>query len=705
MMRYTKIAWILVLSVLLCGCANVTGQVEETPGENVSGDAPGQDGTGVSGGNTENGQSSIYAYSGTTVIDTLNGGDLVYRADEEETIAGAAGSPDMLFVLIYRDAVLNGVGGDATGSGHAPDMPYSLLAVNRNANFPKAALRGAGFISAGVELNLTDGYPKPSQDMSALSENTVWNETRQEIDTFSSTISGEILGYYQGKLYMVYRAYEDEEDAWHWYAYCYEQQPDGGFARSQDALCMTVMDLYSLGYRFCGDAEEMFAGLDAYGRLLVWKQEEAKIYAVAVDGSIVWERQIDPKVTNIQGTDGRFLTGVGFTQDAGGGYYSIYDLEGTFYDGTDVREGTYVWSDGSYLGMSDGYLYYYRYNKTSYEQNQYTFYRYNLYDAEAGEELLYETSDVVGQPYQMEGNNGIAGFTVQGDTCYFMDFDEGSLWWYSCDLSDDAHTLTRLDAVDEYHGIFDAGEITYVTDSYQCGECGELIYEYYVEGIQLYEEAVMADGQPVEDAAAIVNKINEVLAEERNRAVLLRGEQLETYRTQGTSGEHICGSYTGRSTFEVKTDGVTRYRFRKEGQEEELVCLEVDYSGYDYTGGAHGYPWRSHLFFNLSDGSAIGMADVIGVSEEEFRTLAAEYTVADYRGENRNLYFETEEDTLYETVYEYAGFDCSMYLGADGVVVEYSPYQLGPYASGTIEVTIPYEKLGLEAAEIYGVNE
>ena len=99
------------------------------------------------------------------------------------------------------------------------------------------------------------------------------------------------------------------------------------------------------------------------------------------------------------------------------------------------------------------------------------------------------------------------------------------------------------------------------------------------------------------------------------------------------------------------------------------------------------------------------MTDVIGVSEEEFRTLAAEYTVADYLGENGVLYFEIEEDALYDAVYEYAGFDCQMYLGADGVVVEYYPYHLGPYASGIIEVTVPYEELGLKLIEIYGVNE
>lgn len=670
MMGCKKIALILFSLVLLCGCKNVTGQTE--------GDAAGQ---------TGDGQASVYAYSDMTVIDASDGGSLVYRAEEDEMIVGAAGSSDMLFVLTYCDAA-------SAGNDQAEYMPFTLTAVNRGSSAAGTDYEENGFIMAGFELELAGSVSSAEQEMDVFPA----LRTAQEVDVFPASISGELLGYYKGKLYMIYYIYEEDSGARNWCAYCFEQQPDGSFAKSQDTLCTTMMDLYGQGYLYCGDAKDLFTGLNAYDRLLVWKQEEAKVCAVAVDGSILWERQIDPKIINIKGTDGRLLFAVGRPEDADGWYvdgwyYFIYDLEGTFADGSDVKEGTYVWSDGSYLDMRDGYFYFYRYNKVAFNQNQYFFYRCNLYDADGSEELLFETVDVAGQPYQREGNNGVAGFAVEGDACYYMDFDGENLWWFCCGLSDEAHGLTRLDVVDEYHGIFDMGKVTYATDNYQCNNCGELIYEYYIEGIQLY-----GDGDPV------IDQINETLAEEMDSTLTSMRERLEDYRTSGAVGDHLCDSYTARITLEEEVDGITKYRFRKEGQDGDLICLEADYRGYGYSGGAHGYPWRLHFLFDLSDGEEISMADVIGVNEEEFRALAAEYTVADYLGENGGRYFETEEDALYETVYKYAGFDCEMYLGADGVVVEYSPYHLGPYGAGTIEVTVPYEELGLKLVEIYGVN-
>ena len=657
MMGYKKIALILISFLLLCGCKN---EIDQTEGDTA--------------GQTGGGQASAYAYSDRTVIDVVNGGGLVYRVEEDEMIVGAAGSSDMLFVLKYCDAA-------STGNDQAEHMPFTLTAVNRGDGIPGTARQENGFITAGVELELA------SQILD------IESDTEQEVEVFPASISGELLGYYKGKLYMTYYIYEENGGARNWYAYCFEQQPDGSFVKSQDALCTTMMDLYDQGYLYCGDAKDMFTGLNAYDRLLVWKQEEAKVCAVAVDGNILWERQIDPKIINIKGTDGRLLFCVGRAEDADGWYYFIYDLEGTFADGSDVKEGTYVWSDGSYLDMRDGYFYFYRYNKVAFNQNQYFFYRSNLYGADGNEELLFETVDIAGQPYQREGNNGVAGFTVEGDACYYMDFDGENLWWFSCGLSDNAHALTRLDVVDEYHGIFDAGEIAYATDSYRCGNCEELIYEYYIEGIRLYGD------DPV------IDRINGVLADEMDKILALMEEQLRTYQTNGMAEEHLCGSYTYRTTLQEEVNGITRYRFNKDGQDGELICLEADYSGYDYSGGAHGYPSRAHFLFDLSDGAEISMADVIGVSEDEFRTLAAEYTVMDHLGENGVLYFEIEEDALYDAVYEYAGFDCPMYLGVDGVVVEYFPYHLGPYASGIIEVTVPYEELGLKLIEIYGINE
>ena len=91
---------------------------------------------------------------------------------------------------------------------------------------------------------------------------------------------------------------------------------------------------------------------------------------------------------------------------------------------------------------------------------------------------------------------------------------------------------------------------------------------------------------------------------------------------------------------------------------------------------------------------------------------AAEYTLEDCRERNELYSYDADGNsysdngvTLYDEVYEYAGFDKLMYLGPEGVVMEYYPYHLGGYAAGFIKVTIPYEELGLELVDIYGVRE
>lgn len=114
-------------------------------------------------------------------------------------------------------------------------------------------------------------------------------------------------------------------------------------------------------------------------------------------------------------------------------------------------------------------------------------------------------------------------------------------------------------------------------------------------------------------------------------------------------------------------------------------------------------PYKLTYLFDLDDGSIVSVEDILNVSEEEFRTLAAEYTVEDFR-ENGEKYFSNNEDSIYEDVYKYVDFDHYMHFSMEGVVIEYSPYELGSFASGFILVTIPYEELGIRLADAYGVD-
>ena len=52
----------------------------------------------------------------------------------------------------------------------------------------------------------------------------------------------------------------------------------------------------------------------------------------------------------------------------------------------------------------------------------------------------------------------------------------------------------------------------------------------------------------------------------------------------------------------------------------------------------------------------------------------------------------------------YVDFDHFMYFSVEGVVILYSPYEIGPYVSGFISVTIPYEELGIRLVGVYGMD-
>lgn len=114
-------------------------------------------------------------------------------------------------------------------------------------------------------------------------------------------------------------------------------------------------------------------------------------------------------------------------------------------------------------------------------------------------------------------------------------------------------------------------------------------------------------------------------------------------------------------------------------------------------------PYKLTYLFDLDDGSIVSVEDILNVSEEEFRTLAAEYTVEDFR-ENGEKYFSSDEDSIYEYAYKYVDFDHFMHFSVEGVVIEYSPYELGSFGAGFIPATIPYEELGIRLVDVYGVD-
>lgn len=485
------------------------------------------------------------------------------------------------------------------------------------------------------------------------------------------------LGYYNHTLYLTYFANDGQ---WIRKMDAYKSREDGSLTRTKDGLCKVVDDLMEQGYDFCEDFEDFMTCLNEQNILFLRNRDSSVVASFDVEGNLIQKYRIKPDVSFVRSTDGKLLV------ESSTEEHCFYDLTGD--------EATLMGAvDGhgkNILEVKDGYVYYYTSEEYAYSCSVYHFYRYDSVSGTEG--LLFKTRSVPGQPYVV---NGKEGFTVGNDECYFINFDEGNLRWFVCDLSDDGYALTGLEVVDKYMGIFDVASIGYEAKSYDCNICGDVMFEYYVETVALSESEI-----------PYAEQINAYLQEDIDgyiREVEKYAQDMLDDQESNEIDPDLELQCHFRETRELKFDGTTQYSFGIAGKNEILTCLEVDISGYEYYGGAHGFPFRERNIFNLEDGSLITFADICGVSEEEFRRLAAEYTVKDYQEGNAG-YFSTDEESLYETVYDYAGFDCLMHMNSKGVVIEYSPYFLGPYASGHIEVTIPYRDLGLYLTDIYGVN-
>lgn len=248
--------------------------------------------------------------------------------------------------------------------------------------------------------------------------------------------------------------------------------------------------------------------------------------------------------------------------------------------------------------------------------------------------------------------------------------------------------------------IPDAGEVVYGHNEYACEACGEELFAYYTESVIFSTEVIPCAEQ-----------INEILQEGMENDIQLSENSLEHFleghqsKIDAEGQESLCDKYHygDMKFFTDYFTGATQYVFEREGEENQYLCLEVDFEGYVYWGGVHGMPFKETNLFDLNDGSIVSVGDIVNISEEEYRTLVAKYTVEDFR-EDGEKYFIYEEDSIYEFVDNTVGFDFLMHFSEEGIVIEYPPYALGCFGAGFIPVTIPYEELGIRLVDVYGVE-
>ena len=115
-------------------------------------------------------------------------------------------------------------------------------------------------------------------------------------------------------------------------------------------------------------------------------------------------------------------------------------------------------------------------------------------------------------------------------------------------------------------------------------------------------------------------------------------------------------------------------------------------NGYEYTGGAHGMPYKTGINYDANTGELLSFTD-LSDDPDTFHadTLAYNQALAQTEYYSAEL-FNTDnitDGTLEEVLYADGGW----YLSTSGLVFMSPPYALAPYAAGTLEFTIPYSEL------------
>ena len=337
---------------------------------------------------------------------------------------------------------------------------------------------------------------------------------------------------------------------------------------------------------------------------------------------------------------------------------------------------TEEWPSAGFLGRDEWRYYYYYQSQEEYGIKHDHVMEYNYMNGETTP--LYEGVTKPGSGLDLPG---ASDFRVLGGHIYTTDFADGEIRWYGDDISDRDADLKDLNCLVKTVGLYDYGTVGYVSHEACCSECGAPLDQKYVEYFILDSEY-----------SSYADVINEALEQKARFFIGIDDDEDSSYvDTYGSS----CEEHSEHPSWYLVTDDVNVVNVKIIDDR----YLAVDMSGYWYAGGAHGMPSRNQYLFDLETGEELTFADFYTGSLEDFKTFIAEATVEDYESYDFPPYYEYEDlDELYATAYEYAFPDngCIEFT-EDGIVYYYIPYEMGPYASGYIELNISYsEVLGRE---------
>lgn len=330
-------------------------------------------------------------------------------------------------------------------------------------------------------------------------------------------------------------------------------------------------------------------------------------------------------------------------------------------------------SQSVFIKMDEDAFYYHTHN-TENGLDHYSIYRYDLNTNEIS--FLYETSTLPGPGGRWEISPGVTDFNFYHGKFYYRSITEDHIGWAAYDPS--TNSQNQLPITDEERTLARYGTISCTGDSLMYDELELDIYDYYVECFRFHDTYAQASS---------LNDAMETIYTDFLAYVQQSADSELNYLAESDPVD-ISGSIYPYS-YDMYIDQVMPIGSH---------YFAIDYAGYEYWGGAHGYPYREHYLLDLDTGAQLTFSNIYSGSEEQFKDVVASYSVQHWK-ENSEIYFfdpATDENIVYQDFYDNARLDMLIRFEQASLVIEYSPYEYGSYAAGYIEVEIPYEAFGIK---------
>ncbi|MCZ7610452.1 MAG: DUF3298 and DUF4163 domain-containing protein [Ignavibacterium sp.] len=169
----------------------------------------------------------------------------------------------------------------------------------------------------------------------------------------------------------------------------------------------------------------------------------------------------------------------------------------------------------------------------------------------------------------------------------------------------------------------------------------------------------------------VINRINIALEDEFKQSITWYNEMISD--TTVFFDEQYPMQYSFETGFEVFYNS------------KDFVSIVLNH--YQFTGGAHGNYFAVGYNINLSDGSFLSLADIVQPGKLDL--LAYECEEAILEKYQANSLFEAG---LFENEIVISE-DQDFYIIPGALVLQFDPYEIGPYAMGEITAEISFDKI------------